>query len=227
MNICMVPVRKGSVRLAKKNYLKIGEFTVLEIALIKAIKSKAFDRVVINTDDPELEEVSSRLGVDFYLRSDDLASSEATSDQVVLDFFQNNSGSKVFWVNTVSPLQTIGDIQNFVKIANKDNWTSGVTFNSSQVHALFDDNPLNFQWVNGFARTQDLKPVKCFNYALMGWSREMIKMLSEGQLFDNKTCLVESSRWSSFLLKNKEDMSLIAMLAKAAPDQGLNFKNYE
>ena len=47
MNICMVPARKGSVRLAKKNYLKIGEFTVLEIALIKAIKSKAFDRVVI------------------------------------------------------------------------------------------------------------------------------------------------------------------------------------
>ena len=65
MNICMVPARKGSVRLAKKNYLKIGEFTVLEIALIKAIKSKAFDRVVINSDDPELEEVSSRLGVDF------------------------------------------------------------------------------------------------------------------------------------------------------------------
>ena len=130
-------------------------------------------------------------------------------------------------MNTVSPLQTIGDIQNFVKIANKDNWTSGVTYNSSQVHTLFDDYPLNFQWINGFARTQDLKPVKCFNYAMMGWSREMMTMLSTGQLFDKKTCLVESSKWSNFLLKNNEDMNLIAMLAKAAPDQGLNFKNYE
>ena len=223
MNICMVPARKGSVRLAKKNYLKIGEFTVLEIALIKAIKSKAFDRVVINSDDPELEEISLRIGVDFYLRPSNLGSSEATSDQVVLDFFENNLGNKIFWVNTVSPLLTISDIQNFVKIANKDNWTSGVTYNSSQVHALFDDNPLNFQWVNGFARTQDLKPVKCFNYAMMGWSREMMTMLAKGQLFDENTSMVESSKWSSFLLKNKEDMDLITILSKVAPDQGLNF----
>jgi CMP-N-acetylneuraminic acid synthetase len=37
----MIPARKGSERLAKKNYLKIGDLTVLEIALQKAIKSKA------------------------------------------------------------------------------------------------------------------------------------------------------------------------------------------
>jgi CMP-N-acetylneuraminic acid synthetase len=82
----MVPVRKGSVRLPKKNYLKIGNLTVLEITLQKAIKSEVFDRIVLNTDDPTLEEVASRQGVDFYLRNDDLASSHATSDQVVLDF---------------------------------------------------------------------------------------------------------------------------------------------
>jgi N-acylneuraminate cytidylyltransferase len=82
----MVPVRRGSERLAKKNYLKIQKYTVLEIALIKAIKSDVFDRIVINTDDPELEDISLRMGVDFYLRPDHLASSEATSDQVVLDF---------------------------------------------------------------------------------------------------------------------------------------------
>ena len=223
MNICMVPARKGSVRLAKKNYLKVSEFTILEIALIKALKCQAFDRIVVNTDDPELEEISLRIGVDFYLRPSNLGSSEATSDQVVLDFFENNKGSKVFWLNTVSPLQTIGDIKNFVKIADDDNWKSGITYSAMQVHALLGDQPLNFQWENGFARTQDLKPVKCFNYAMMGWSREMMTMLAKGQLFDENTCMVESSKWSSFLLKNKEDMDLITMLSKAAPDQGLNF----
>ena len=48
----MIPVRQGSVRLKKKNYLKIGKYTVLEIALLKAKKSKVFDEIVINTDDP-------------------------------------------------------------------------------------------------------------------------------------------------------------------------------
>ena len=228
MNICMVPVRQGSVRLARKNYLKIGKFTVLEIALKKALRSRVFDRIVVNTDDPMLEEVASKIGVDFYLRKEELASSKATSDQVVLDFFNNNEGDRVFWVNTVSPLQTINDIKKFVKIAQGVNWRSGVSINTTQVHAVFEDNPLNFKWQNGFARTQDLKVVNYFNYAMMGWHRIMTKKLEAGQLFDEKTKLVKSSRWSSFLLKNKEDMTLIKELAKAAPNQGLEkVKSYD
>jgi CMP-N-acetylneuraminic acid synthetase len=223
----MIPARKGSERLAKKNYLKIGDLTVLEIALQKAIKSKAFDRVVVNSDDPNLEEISNKHGVNFYLRSSDLASSYATSDQVVLDFLNNYEGEKFFWVNTVSPLQTISDIQNFVKTAKDDSWKSGVSYSLSQVHAMYDGNPLNFQWENGFARTQDLKSIKFFNYAMMGWSRDMIDLLSQGQLFDNNTHLVESSKWSNFLLKSKEDMDLITVLSKAAPDQGVDFYNNE
>lgn len=222
MNICMVPVRKGSVRLAKKNYLKIGEFTVLEITLKKALISNVFDRVVINTDDPELEEISSRVGVDFYLRPDELATSEATSDQVVHDFLNNHEGENFFWVNTASPLQTISDIKNFVRVSDDKKWRSGVSYNLSQVHAIFNEKPLNFNWENGFARTQDLKYIKCFNYAMMGWSREMMSMLSKGQLFDQNTYLVNSSKWSSFLLKSKEDMALITSLSKVAPDQGIS-----
>ena len=179
MNICMIPVRKGSERLAKKNYLKIDRFTVLEIALNKAIKSNAFDRIYINSDDPSLEEVALRLGVNFYLRDEKLASSQATSDQVVLDFFNNIEGNRLFWLNTVSPLQTIGDIKNFVSLSQDSIWKSSVSVNTSSVHAVYKDNPLNFEWIRGFARTQDLRPIKTFNYAMMGWSRIMINVLKK------------------------------------------------
>ncbi len=220
MNICMVPVRKGSERLAKKNYLKIGQSTILEIALNKAIKSKAFDRIFINSDDPNLEEVASRLGVNFYLRDEKLASSQATSDQVVLDFFNNIEGNRLFWVNTVSPLQTINDIKNFVNSSQESVWKSGVSVNTASVHAIFEDGPLNFEWTRGFARTQDLRPLKTFNYAMMGWSRSMINVLEKGQLFDEDTQLIESSKWSSFLLKNHLDFEFIKTLIDMAPDQG-------
>jgi CMP-N,N'-diacetyllegionaminic acid synthase len=219
MNICMVPVRRGSVRLASKNYLKIGELTVLEVTLLKAIQSKVFDRIVVNTDDPLLEEVTSRMGVDFYLRNESLASSHATSDQVVLDFFDNNDGDRVFWLNTVSPLQTIEDIKNFVNIALEVNWKSAVSISPTQVHVLYGNGPLNFEWEAGFARTQDLNPVKCLNYAMMGWHRQMLNKLKKGQLFDEETQLVESSRWSGFLLKNQEDLDIIRALHCIAPDQ--------
>ncbi len=223
MNICMVPVRQGSVRLAKKNYLKIGEFSVFEIALLKAIKSNVFDRIVLNTDDPELEEISIKMGIDFYLRRENLASSEASSDQVVLDFFENMNCERVFWLNTASPLQTIDDVKNFVEKAHEVNWESGVSINSKTVHTLFNESPLNFEWKFGFARTQDLKPIKCFNYAMMGWHRTMINCLKSGQLFNENTCLVESSKWSGLLLKNKDDMNLIKLLSRVAPNQGLKF----
>lgn len=220
MNVCMVPVRKGSVRLAKKNYLKLGGLTIFEIAVQKALASGAFDRVVINTDDPELEIISRKIGADWYLRPDELATSSATSDEVVHDFFAHHEGKKVFWVNTASPLQTVHDIRNFVSVADASTWSSGVSYNPMQVHTFFDGQPLNFDWENGFARTQDLKVVKCFNYAMMGWSREMMPKLSRRQLFDENTYLVKSSKWSSFLLKTEEDLDLITSLYQIAPDQG-------
>lgn len=216
----MVPVRKGSERLLKKNYLKIGDSSVLELALTKANHAKVFDKIVINTDDPNLEELALKLGIDFYLREEKLASSEATSDQVVLDFFNNIEGDRLFWVNTASPLQTINDIKNFVILFQEGNWKSGVSVNTSSVHAIFDNKTLNFEWKKGFARTQDLKPVHTFNYAMMGWSRDMINILKKGQLFDDDTQLIESSKWSSFLLKNHDDMEFIKGIADIAPDQG-------
>ena len=81
-------MRQGSVRLAKKNYLKLNGEAIFEIAVKKALAVKLFDKIVLNTDDPSLESAASKLGVDFYLRPSELASSEATSEMVVLDFFE-------------------------------------------------------------------------------------------------------------------------------------------
>ena len=86
--------------------------------------------------------------------------------------------------------------------------------------SVYKDNPLNFEWIRGFARTQDLRPIKTFNYAMMGWSRSMINVLKKGQLFDEDTQLIESSKWSSFLLKNHHDLEFIKILFNVAPDQG-------
>jgi hypothetical protein len=55
---------------------------------------------------------------------------------------------------------------------------------------------------------------------MMGWSRSMISVLEKGQLFDEDTQLIESSKWSSFLLKNHNDLEFIKILFNVAPDQG-------
>ena len=217
MNICMIPVRKGSQRLAKKNYLKINGKAVYEIAIEKALAVNLFDKIVLNTDDPNLESVVSNFGIDFYLREAELASSEATSEMVVLDFFRKYSCDRVFWLNTVSPLQTLNDIETFFHNTIDDNSLSSVAVTKHQVHANFKGQPLNYDWSQNFAKTQDMTPVICFNYSMMSWHKSEIEMLENGQLFNDSTKMIESSIWSNILLKSKEDFILIEKLAAISP----------
>ena len=220
MNTCMIPVRKGSQRLKKKNYQKINKYTVLELTIIKALKSKVFDNIVINTDDIKLNKVAKNFGIDFYLRSSKLANSSATSDQLVLDFFQNYKADRLFWVNTASPLQTVNDIKKFVLNFAKRSLISSVSANNFGFHAYYKNIPINFYRKNGFARTQDLKPIQLINYAMMGWHKSCVKYLKKGELFPKKNLIYESSRWSGILLKNPEDLEIIRTLYRIAPDQG-------
>ena len=217
MNTCIIPVRKGSQRLKKKNYQKINKYTVLELTIIKTLKSKVFDNIVINTDDIKLKKIANNFGIDFYLRPPKLANSLATSDQLVLDFFQNYKADRVFWVNTASPLQTVNDI--------KKSLISSVSGNNVGFHAYYKNTPINFNRKNGFARTQDLKPIQVINYAMMGWHKSCIKYLKKGELFPKKNLIYDSSRWSGFLLKTPEDLEIIRTLCRIATDQG--YKNYK
>tara|TARA_B100000780_G_C21030929_1_gene413361 strand:- start:86 stop:760 length:675 start_codon:yes stop_codon:yes gene_type:complete len=220
MNTCIIPVRKNSQRLKKKNYQKIGKFTVLELAIIKALKSKVFDNIVINTDDIKLKKIAHNFGVNFYLRDPNLANSTATSDQLVLDFFKNYETDRVFWVNTASPLQTVNDIRKFVLNFIKKSRISSVSANNFQLHSYYKNMPINFIKKKGFARTQDLKPIQVINYAMMGWHKSCVEFLINGELFSKKNFIYESSKWSGILLKNKEDLEIVRALYPIAPDQG-------
>ena len=204
--------------LKKKNYLQINGKAVYEIAIEKALSVNLFDKVVLNTDDPTLESVVKKFGIDFYLRESQLASSEATSEMVVLDFFKQYNCDRVFWLNTVSPLQTINDIKNFFNQTIDDNASSSVAVSKHQVHATFKGEPINYEWDQNFAKTQDMTPVLSFNYSMMSWHKNEIEMLENGQLFNDSTTMIESSIWSNILLKSKQDFDLIEKLSAVSPN---------
>ena len=109
--VALIPARKGSQRLSKKNYLDFGGISILENTVIMCIKSGIFDAIYLSTDDEELMSVALKHDIDFILRDKELADSNATSDRVVFDFVKRVSCNKVVWVNTASPLQTVDDIK--------------------------------------------------------------------------------------------------------------------
>ena len=85
------------------------------------------------------------------------------------------------------------------------------------MHATFKGKPINFEWDQNFAKTQDMTPVLSFNYSMMSWHKNEIEMLESGQLFNDST-MIESSIWSNILLKSKEDFDLIEKLSAVSPN---------
>lgn len=57
--IGLIPARQGSVRVPNKNLRKLGNLTLVEIAVQEALKSDVFDRVVVSTDSEEIAALCS------------------------------------------------------------------------------------------------------------------------------------------------------------------------
>ena len=84
--IAVIPVRSGSKRLPKKNYLSFNSRNIAQIARDKCLSAGIFDKVIISSDDPYFEELANCNKVEFLLRNKNLAGDDATTDKVI-DFF--------------------------------------------------------------------------------------------------------------------------------------------
>jgi CMP-N-acetylneuraminic acid synthetase len=214
MNIGMIPVRKGSQRLAQKNYQYLGNKLVFEYAIEKAINSCCFDRIIVNSEDEELEKYASKYKIDFYHREPSLATSSATSDQVVYDIFDKlePKPTSVFWINTASPLSTVKDVAESFQIFMSSSNTSIVSVRKTRGHLVYKNLPINFKYKSGFHRTQDMEQAIEYNYAVMGWKHDHMVDLRDGHLFNSSSLFYPSSIESNFLLKNSDDLDLIKKL---------------
>ena len=178
-------------------------------------KSQSFDYIFINTEDNDLRSYADN-NVDFYLRDYSLATSTASSDQVVYDAFHklHPDIDLLVWINTASPLTTVEDIQSFIHHVELNNSMSAVAVRR-RGHLFYNNKPLNFGYTSGFERTQDILPAYEFNYSMMAWHRDYIPTLKRGILFDESTTMFESSWYSNLLLKESSDMIVIEQVYKA------------
>lgn len=215
--VAIVPVRAGSQRLSKKNYIKVKGKRIFEHTLEKIIESRVFDRIVINSSDTELIRTAKKYDVDFYERPVELSTSDATADQVVYDFMSNQIDENQFlvWVNTASPLTTLREIIDIANFIHKKKPSSLVTVRKTRGHVLKDVVPINFKFEESLSRTQDMENLTEYNYAIMGWNYSCQNKLSSGQMFDAHTSFIESSFWSNILLKKDEDLKVIKSIIES------------
>ncbi len=216
--IAMIPARIGSTRLKMKNLALLNGKPLIAYSILAAKQAGVFDRIVINSDSHIFKSIADRYGVEFYERPEHLGSSKTKSDDVVLDFMQNNTSEVVVWVNSISPLQTGGEIRRVVEFFQKEKLDSLITVKEEQVHCVYQGKPVNFEESGKFAQTQDLEPVQPFVYSVMMWRAksfiESMKLKGHA-LLSGKVGYYPVNKWSSIIIKTEHDLKLASYALRA------------
>ena len=83
--LCIIPARKGSKGVKKKNLKKIGEYSLVERALFVALNTPEIDDIIVSTDSIEIQHVINKYGEYCpFIRPDNLATDTAKSLDVIL-----------------------------------------------------------------------------------------------------------------------------------------------
>ena len=110
--IGIIPARRGSKGLPKKNVLELNGKPLICWTIESAIKSKCFEKIVVTTDDPLVTDLArSYDDIAVLNRPPELASDNVPAIDVVLHVLESFQGFEVgILLQPTSPLRTAEDI---------------------------------------------------------------------------------------------------------------------
>ena len=119
--LAIIPARGGSKRLPRKNILELAGKPLIAWTIEAAQKSKHIDRVVVTTDDREIEEISVNWGANVIQRPANLATDTASSVDVVIHAIDhvNTIYDYVILLQPTSPLRNAHHIDEAVEMIFK------------------------------------------------------------------------------------------------------------
>tara|TARA_B100001093_G_C26827333_1_gene1014627 strand:+ start:1489 stop:2193 length:705 start_codon:yes stop_codon:yes gene_type:complete len=122
--VAIIPARIGSKRVKKKNLEKIGDLSLVEIAVKKAVTSKIFKEVIISTDSSEIESQAVNSGAKSYgLRNKNIAMDTTSTVEVINNILEklDDSVKGFSLIQCTSPFTKIQTIISVSEIAAKNN----------------------------------------------------------------------------------------------------------
>ncbi len=214
----MIPARIGSTRFKMKNLAMLNGKPMIAYAIVAALSSKVFDRVIVNSDSDVFRSIAEEYGAEFYLRPEHLGGSSVKSDDVVQDFINKYPSDVVVWENPIAPLQTIEDIRNTIQYFLSNDLDSLFTVKEEQIQCVYENKPINYIEQDKFAQTQDLTPVCPFVPFIMMWKTDtFLNSLKERgyAFFSGKVGYFPVSRLSSVIIKYEDDFRIAEILIKS------------
>jgi len=106
LTVGLIPARKGSKGVEKKNIRNLGNYPLIAYTILCAKKSKRLDQTYITTNDEQVKEIAGRMRCPVIDRPDDLALDESPMVPVVkhaIRWIENNKGKKVQIISLLQP----------------------------------------------------------------------------------------------------------------------------
>ncbi|MDJ0389014.1 acylneuraminate cytidylyltransferase family protein [Roseomonas sp. E05] len=219
-----IPARLGSVRVQAKNLRYLNGRPLISYAIETTKRSKEIERVVVNTESPEIAAVAAEYGMDAYMRPAELATSAASTDDIIFDFISKNECDAVAVINPTAPFLKAQTIDAAVRKFMAEKPTALFTANTVRKHTFLNGRWINFDATRKSPRTQDLEPLTIINFIVAIFDAHYARQayLEKGSfLYNGRVGFMETPEAESFDIDYDYEFQLAEALMRQAesPDQ--------
>lgn len=145
--IAIIPARSGSKGLKDKNIIDLCGKPLVAYSIEAAIKTGAFDRVIVSTDSEHYADISRMYGAEIMMRGENLSDDKATTFMVLEDILMNRISEPIDYFVLLQPTSPLRNTKHIIEAMKKfesryDNFDFLVSMKESE-HAKVLVNPID------------------------------------------------------------------------------------
>jgi len=214
-DIVSICARSGSKGVPNKNILKLGEYMLIEHAILQA--KEFFDKrdIYFSSDSKKYCDIASSFNVNIINREPHLSNDTISKVDVIKDIYtiSNKSPSRIIDLDVSSPLRTKKNIQDCLDLSkNYDVVITGTHARKNPYYNLVEikNNIPEVVKKTSFKSRQEAPQVYDMNASIYIWKPDAL--FSNKPIFTNKTKLYEMEYFTAFDIDEEDDWIIVQSL---------------
>lgn len=209
--VAIIPIKKNSKRVKKKNFIKINKVPLFEI-LLRKIKKCDFDEIYVDSDSKIIKNFCKKNNLKYIKRLPKLALDNANGNDLLNYHSKIIKADYYFQIFITAPLMSVKTINRCIRILKRTRkFDSILTSKSIYSWFWFNKKPVNYQ-PNILPRSQDAKPIIIETTGLYGISKDALEKYK--CRIGKKPFFFEVTSKESLDLDNKEDFEYLKFITK-------------
>jgi CMP-N-acetylneuraminic acid synthetase len=227
--LAIIPARGGSKRIPQKNIINLAGKPLIQYTIAAAQKSKYITRIIVSTDDKEIQKICLSLGVEVKERPPELATDTIKTQEAIIHLHntlktEGYEPDIMVLLQPTSPLRTAEDIDKtieeiLIRGADSTYTVCKVKEHPSLMITLNEENEPQALLQETFKRSQDFAIVYIKNGAVYAWKREVLEHKKD--FYGAKLRAVIMSQERSLDIDTLEDLEQAEQQLKKKTTRGM------